>query len=494
MARRRRHGALRGGRRSVLQARRGGVNALVIRNAEIDGRAGHDARIEAGVIAEVGVKLGRGVEEIDACGGALIPGLADHHIHLLALAAQANSIALDDVTTAAQLRARIEAAAAVLPAGAWIRATGYDEGAAGELGRRDLDALAPRHPLRILHRTGALWMLNSLALDAVACGEWPACVERDSRGAPTGRIWRGDDWLRDSLGAEPPPLAPVGRRLAAYGITAVTDASVTTDASAAELLAAAHRAGELPQRLTLMSGGALEAPKDGAFAVGPVKVLLDDHALPDFDDFVGRIAKARAWGRAVAVHCVTAAEFALALAAFETAGARTGDRIEHGGVIPKDAIGQLLRLGLTVVTQPAFVRERGDRYLAEVEAIDQPDLYRCASLIDLGVPVAGSSDAPYASPDPWIGIGAAIGRLTLGGRLLGHAEAVSPVRALALYLGTTENPGGPPRRIAPGAAADICLLRAPLREALRSPTTELVRMTLVGGRVVYDRAHTRAAS
>ena len=468
------------------------MNALVIRDAEVDGRAGLDVRIEAGVITRVGVKLGRGVEEFDARGGALIPGLADHHIHLLALAAQASSLALDHVSTTAQLRSRIQAAADASTPGAWIRATGYHEGVAGELVRHDLDALAPRHPLRIQHRTGALWMMNSLALEAVTGGDWPPCVERDNQGVPTGRIWRGDDWLRDSLGVPPPALAPVGRRLAAYGITAVTDASVTTDASAAELLAAAHRAGELPQHLTLMSGGAMHAPGDGAFTVGPVKVLLDDHALPDFDDFVGRIAKARAWKRAVAVHCVTAAEFAMALAAFETAGARPGDRIEHGGVIPAEAIGRLQRLGLTVVTQPAFVRERGDRYLAEVDAIDQPDLYRCASLIGAGVPVAGSSDAPYASPDPWIGVATAVERQTLARRRLGQAEAVSPAEALGLYLGATDNPGGPPRRVAPGAAADLCLLTAPIQDALQSPSAELLRMTLIGGRVVFDRAQPAA--
>jgi predicted amidohydrolase YtcJ len=175
----------------------------------------------------------------------------------------------------------------------------------------------------------------------------------------------------------------------------------------------------------LMSGGALAAPADGAFAVGPVKVLLDDHALPDFDDFTARIAQARRWGRGVAVHCVTAGELALSLAAFEAAAARPGDRIEHGGVIPAAAIAQLRALGLTVVTQPAFVRERGERYLAEVAPAEHPDLYRCATLLAAGVPVAGSSDAPYASPDPWAGIAAAADRRTSGGATLGVAERVS---------------------------------------------------------------------
>ncbi len=387
---------------------------------------------------------------------------------------------------AAQLAQRIAAATAARPAGQWVRATGYHERMAGDLDAASLDRLAPRHPLRVQHQTGALWVLNSAALAAIGAADGPASVERDADGRPTGRIWRGDAWLRTRIGAEPPPLAPVGRQLAACGVTQVTDATVATDADAATRLAEAHRAGELPQRLTLMSGGSLSAPADGAFAVGPVKVLLDDHALIDLGDFTSRIAGARRQGRAVAVHCVTAGELALTLAAFEAAGARPGDRIEHGGVIPAAAIGAIRALGLTVVTQSAFVAERGDRYLAEVDPAEQPDLYRCASLLAAGVPVAGSSDAPYASPDPWAGMAAAMHRRTTAGVVLGGGEQISAGEALALYLGAAGDPGGPPRRVEIGAPADLCLLKVPLAEALAEPRAELVRATFVGGGLVYQ--------
>ncbi|THD79425.1 MAG: amidohydrolase [Phenylobacterium sp.] len=459
------------------------ARGVILRDVEVDGCGGLDVRLEAGRIAEIGAGLaGRG-EELDGKGGALIPGLADHHIHLFGLAAQAASVELAGVATAAQFAARIAEAVAGRPPGAWVRVTGYHEAMAGELTRAELDALAPRHRLRVQHQTGALWVLNSLALAALGEGEAPPGFEPE-----TGRLWRGDAWLRGRIGAEPPPLAPIGRQLAAYGITALTDASVTTDADAAGRLAQAVRDGALPQRLTLMSGGALSAPDDGAFAVGPVKVLLDDHDLPDLDEFAGRIAQARAWGRGVAVHCVTAGELAVTLAAFEAAGARAGDRIEHGGVIPAEAVAQLKAMELTVVTQPGFIRERGDRYAAEVPAEEQPDLYRCASLKAAGVPVAGSSDAPYASADPWAAMTAAIDRRTAGGRVIGETERIGPAAALALYLGRPEAPGGPPRRVAVGEPADLCLLAAPLRETLAAPSAGLVRATIQGGRITYSAA------
>jgi len=462
------------------------MSALIIRNAEVDGRAGQDVRIEAGRIREVGPRLPSGGAALDARGAALIPGLADHHIHLMATAARAGSVILDDAADAADLAARLHAAAVSAPPDGWVRATGYHERIAGLLSRDDLDRMVSDRPVRVQDRTGGLWMLNSAALARLGNGDAPEGLERDAHGRPTGRLWRGDAWLQARIGRTPPDLATLGAALAAHGVTAATDASVTTDQAAADALADAVRAGDLPMRLLLMSGGPIAAPADGAIRVGPLKVLLDDRDLIPLEDFTARIALARRLRRAVAVHCVTAGELALTLAALDAAGAQAGDRIEHGGVIPAEAIADLRRLRLVVVTQPGFVFERGDRYLAEVDAAEQADLYRCASLIAAGVPVAASSDAPYSAPDPWAAMRAAITRRTRAGRTVAGGERVEPAAALALWLGAPEAPGGPPRRVAPGAAADLCLLKAPLAEALDALTPDLVAATLVDGRLTFE--------
>jgi predicted amidohydrolase YtcJ len=463
---------------------------LLIRNAEVEGRAGLDVRIEAGRVAEIGAGLRASGETLDARGGALIPGLIDHHIHILATAAQADSLALEGAATPQEMAALVSAFAATRPNGSWLRATGYHDRIAGVLDRDALDRLAPHHPLRVQHQTGSLWMLNSAALALVDSGEGADALERDAAGRATGRLWRGDRWLRARIGDAPPPLRPLGERLARHGLTGLTDASVGAGPEAAALLADAHRRGALPQRLNLMSGGPLAAPEDGAIRIGPLKILLDDHALPDWDEMIGRIALARALGRPVAVHCVTAGELALTLAAFDAAGARAGDRIEHGGVIDAAAVPVIRRLGLTVVTQSAFVFERGDRYLADVDPAEQGDLYRCASLLAAGVAVAGSSDAPYADPDPWAAMRAAVARRTRRGAAIGLGERITPATALGLYLGRADDPGGAPRRVETGAVADLCLLREPLAEALAALSGEGmagegVAATLVGGRVVY---------
>jgi predicted amidohydrolase YtcJ len=237
-----------------------------------------------------------------------------------------------------------------------------------------------------------------------------------------------------------------------------------------------------------MSGDFLEAPADGAFDVGPVKILLDEGTLPDLAELVLKIRTARRWGRRIAVHCVTPAELAFALAAFDEVGAGPGDRVEHGSVIPAAAVPILARMRITVVTQPSFIFERGDAYRENVEAEDQSSLYRCASLLEAHIKVAGSSDAPYTRGNPWDAVATAISRYTRAGYLLGGAERVAPTVALNLFLGPVSDPGGLARRVDVGANADFCVLGDSLRQTLADPRRAHVAATVVAGNVVYRRS------
>ena len=463
---------------------------LLIRNAEVEGRAGLDVRLAGGRVVEIAAGL-RGPEaNLDARGGALLPGLIDHHIHLFGLAAAAASVQLAHAAGPLAIGRALSQAAARLPPGAWLRGVGYHEGGhetgADLLDRWALDRMVADRPVRVQHRTGGLWVLNTAALERLDLGaDTPDCVERDDQGAPTGRIHRGDDWLRARLAQAPPSLAPVSADLARRGVTGVTDASVTNDEAQAGVFIGEIDRGAWRQRLMLMSGGALARPQGDAFQVGPVKVILDDHDLPDLEATVATAVRAHASGRTVAVHCVTAGELAFALAMFEQVGARRGDRIEHGSVAHPAAAAQIALLGLTVVTQPAFVFERGDRYLAEVDPRDLDALYPCASLMRAGIRVGGGSDAPYADADPWAAMAAAVSRTTRSGRALGERERITPRAALNLFLGPFEDPGGAPRRVQVGAPADLCLLHVPLDTALARPDAAHVAATLVGGEFIH---------
>lgn len=455
---------------------------MLIRDAEVEGRR-VDVRVVGGRVAAMHPALPRRGDDVldadvlDAEGAALLPGLTDHHLHLHALAAAERSIRCGPPVVHDRDALRRALALATPDEHGWVRGVGYHELVAGELDGESLDALHPHRPVRMQHRSGALWIVNGRGstLLGLADGDLPG-VERDDRGAPTGRLWRADDWLRTRLlGGTAPDLTAVGIRLARLGITTVTDAtpglrSVDVDA--------------VPQHVHLL-GLPLDAGAPRGVTVGPHKIVLADSGLPGLDALAGRVRAAHARGRGVAVHCVTREALVLLLAALDDAGAHPGDRIEHAALVPPDLLDELARRRLRVVTQPGFIADRGDTYLHDVPATEHADLYRCRSLLDAGVPLALSSDAPYGPLDPWAVIAAAVERRTPGRAVVGPAEALTPGTALAAYLSPAADPGGAPQRVAVDAPADLVLLDSPLRDALRAPAASAVRATLIGGRREY---------
>ncbi|MDT7571115.1 MAG: hypothetical protein QOE05_1289 [Actinomycetota bacterium] len=457
------------------------MTGLLLRHCRLENTAAVDVRIRDGRVMEIGRPLDHlGEEVLNGRGGELLPGLHDHHLHLHAMAAGLASVDVGptSVRSRAALVERLRAAAADGP----VRAVGYHESVAGELDRAALDEAAADVPIRLQHRSGRGWFLNTAALRALGLedADDPA-IERDAAGRATGRIWRGDRLLRDPDGPLP-SLAAVGRLLARYGVTGVTDATPDLAPRTAAALRSAHATGALPQRLLLLGAALGDAGPD----VGPYKIVLDEETGLDLDAVIEQVRECHAASRPVAFHAVTAAETVVAVTALRTSGGQPGDRLEHGSVLPPELDRELARLGVVVVTQPTFVADRGDDYLRDVEVRDRPHLYRCRSLLDAAIGVAAGSDAPYGDPDPWRAIASATTRRTRGGSVLGAHETLPARRALELFLGSAGDPGGPPRQVTTGALADLCLLDAPLDDVLREPSAEHVVATVVAGRVAYS--------
>jgi len=461
---------------------------LLLRGCELDGRI-VDLRTEGERIVAIAPELRAEAGEVvvEAGRGALLPGLHDHHLHLFACDAAMRSVPCGPP----EVRGReglARALAAQAGSDGWIRGIGYHEAVMGDLDRGALDALRADLPVRVQHRSGALWSVNSAGLDALRVGkdDVPPGLERDASGRPTGRLFRLDAWIRARLpGVAPPDLAALGRVLARFGITGVSDAGADNDAAVARRLADERAAGRLPQRLLVMGGLELDAAP--GFAVGASKILLDDARLPDPERLAHRIRAARDRGRTVAIHAVTRAELVMALGALDEVGPQAGDRIEHASVAPPELVDWIARLGLVVVTQPIFVHDRGDAYLRDVDARDRRWLYRGAGWRQAGVPLAAGSDGPYGQLDPWLAMQTAVTRSTRDGRTLEAQEALSPEEALALYLGPLAEPGSAPRRIEVGAPADLCLLDRGWKDLRHDLRGDRVRATLAAGRLLWQR-------
>lgn len=429
--------------------------ATLLDGTVVDVRVGHDIR-------EVGARLdpAPGEQVLDAAHRTLIPGLHDHHVHMHSAAAALTSVRVGprDVNDRDGLRRQL--ASATVGEDGWIRAIGYHEAVAGPLDRHALDEVSPAVPVRVQHRSGVLWTLNSPALLRVGLPDHP-----------DGRLRSADPNWSNSLQRRESGLEAVGRRLASYGVTGVTDATPNFGLDDVVKFAEAHQHGELAQRVHCLSPG---------------KVILHDDGL-DVDGLADWIGDRHDGGGTVAVHCVTAAQLIVALAALRAAGAHQGDRIEHAAVVPGDCLADLAALGVTVVTQPNFVAERGDQYLIDVPADEQPHLWRFASLLAADVPVVLSTDFPFGDADPWAAMRAAVGRRTAAGVVLGADESVPARTALAGFLGSPEYPCTP-RSVSAGQIANLCMLAASPEEALHELDADMVSETIVEGRVVYERA------
>jgi predicted amidohydrolase YtcJ len=408
-------------------------------------------------ITEVAADLTKQPGELvfDAAWGTVIPGLHDHHVHLRSAAAALTSTRVGpaEVHSREDL-ARVLRTAPVRSDG-WIRAVGYHEAVAGPLDRAVLDELSPSVPVRVQHRSGVLWTLNSAGLERVGLEDHP-----DGRLRSSDRSW-SDTLQRDDTG-----LADVSRQLCEYGVTGVTDATPDFEVGDIVRLIEAHRRGELRQRVNCLAPG---------------KRILHDADL-DLDELTSWIARRHAQDAPVAVHCVTAAQLVVTLSALRSVGTHPQDRIEHAAVVPDDNVADLANLGVTVVTQPNFVAERGDQYLADVPAREQHELWRLASLLRAEVPVALSTDMPFGHADPWAVMRAAVHRTTGSGAVLGADECVSAREALTMFFGKASRPTEP-RRIEPGQPGDLVVLGAPPAEVLSELDSGMVAATVIEGRL-----------
>lgn len=457
---------------------------MLIANAELEGGAIADVRVEGQRVAAIGrLEPLPGEDRIDAGGNLLLPGLHDHHIHVAALAASLTSVQSGPphVNTAEELAACLR-----VPGEGWLRATGYHESVAGMLDASTLDRIVADRPIRIQHRSGRMWFFNSAGLDIIlALRPAPSGLEQQG-GRYTGRLFDEDAWLRQALGGRPPSFAAVGAMLARRGVTGLTDMSPANGPRMAHHFAAENASGALPQHVLL--AGQLDLAEQalpGSLHLGAAKLHLHETELPALDDAVAFIRTAHGQGRIVAIHCATEVELVFALAALEEAGVEHGDRIEHASVAPDTAVADIARLGLAVVSQPHFIAERGDAYRRDVEPRARPLLYRLHAFLDAGVTLAAGSDAPFGGIDPWAAMAAAVLRATPEGAHIGEKEALSPEEALDLYLRAPEALDRR-RHVSVGAPADLCLLDRPWEKARADLSAVGVRATFVDGRQVFD--------
>ena len=501
---------------------------LVVREGLVLGHPGSDSIAIAGgqIIAHgqfAGLKplVGPQTHLVKLGGRVVAPGFIDSHLHFLEACAAATGISVQRCRTVGDVLADLRIAAGKTPPGNWLRAFGCDEAlmldGRGPT-RAELDHSVPKNPLRLKHQTLHATWLNSRAI-AILGFEAPdfkppdgANMIRDAAGKLTGLVIGMETWLSRHLPpvtiAESESRARImSRELAAAGVTNFTDATTRNGVEEVELFAKLAQSGAIAQRLGVMIGGQHldDAARCEQIASAANIRLAGVKFMPGYQ--YDRAGLARPVGLAIArgldcaFHATEVEELDEALAAIETAKANyAGDReiprfrIEHGGLIPHNYIDRLAAMNAWVVTNPGFIHFRGKKYAAEPGLVAH--LYRAKSLKDAGVHLAGATDAPVTPGRPLAAIATAVSRATLEGIELAPAEALSVADAFAMFTIDAARLGQLDAGvIETGCVADLIVLpRDPLSLKPADLMNLAVDITIVGGRVIYERGRPAIAS
>ncbi len=494
---------------------------LVLHEGAVLGHPGSDSvaiaggRIAAhGPFSELKSLVGPRTHLLKLAGRTVAPGFIDGHLHFLETAAVASGLAIYRCRTIADLLAELRVAAARTPPGNWLRAFGCDESLLLDKRgptRAELDHAVPKNPLRLRHQTLHASWLNSRAIAALgleAPGFRPpdnALLACDASGKLTGLVIGMEEWITAHLPrvtrAEIEARARIlSRELAAAGVTAFIDATVRNGVEEAALFGRLSGSGALSSRARIMIGAAhLESAEEAARAARPGGVgIVAAKFMPGVAYGEGqlshRVRRALSLGLDCAFHATEVEDLDEALTAIELARRQMGDadslpafRIEHGGTIPPNFIDRLVAMNAWVVTNPGFIHYRGLKYAEEPGLL--PHLYRAASLKRAGVHLAAGTDAPVTPPKPLVAIAAAVSRATMDGHQLAPDESLTIADALALFTRAAARLARLEAGvIEPLALADLIVLP---RDPLQLPPAELanlpVDVTIVGGRVIYER-------
>jgi predicted amidohydrolase YtcJ len=474
--------------------------------------------------------------------GVGVPGLADAHAHASGLGEQLATLDLRSLRKE-EILARVREEAARVPEGEWILGGGWDEGhfrPAVFPTAADLDTATTRHSVVLDRIDGHSIWVNSRALaegSVSRATEDPSGgkVLRDSRGEPTGiLVDHATAFVRRIVPAPSP--AEAERRLRAalmeyarLGLTSIHDAG--TDRETLHLYRKLAAEDELSVRIYAMVNGRgdfvdeilARGPEigvaEGRLTIRSFKVVLDgalgsrgaqlsepyadapsERGLETMDDteFRDLIRRAAAKGFQVGAHAIGDRAVRRALDAFQAAGEDASllrFRVEHASVVdPSDRL-RFGMLGVIASIQPMFAGEYARWSLDRVGSSRASWVLATRSLLDAKARVAFGTDYPASdSGDPLLNLYCAVTRRAADGSppLGFHADEGVPAETALRLL--TEGPAFAAFQeldlgaLSPGRYADVTVLSG---DPLTTPPDELreleVRMTIVGGRVVFRR-------
>jgi predicted amidohydrolase YtcJ len=475
-----------------------------------------------------------------------VPGLHDAHGHVVGLGEQLQDVDLRGTSSYEEVVGRVRRRLMSAKPGEWIIGRGWDQ---NDWAEKDwpthdlLSAASPDNPVYLTRVDGHAGLVNRKALDI-------ASLTRSTADPPGGRIMRGADGqptgvlidrAQDLATSRIPPVGReqiedrirlADRALRRVGITSVDDAGA--DANTVDAYKRLIDAGEIKTRLYVMVHGTLpeltpffqRGPltdyANHRLAVRAIKIyadgalgsrgaaLLEPYSdepstgglltTPPEEVYAQTLAAAKA-GFQVGIHAIGDRANREVLDVFERVerevpGARALRlRVEHAQILDAADIPRFARLGVIASMQPTHATSDMPWAAARIGAARvEEGAYVWRKLLDAGAVIAAGSDFPVEDANPLLGFYAAITRQDAGGMPAGgwtqsqrmtREEALASFTRHAAFAAHSETWTG---SLEAGKLADLVVLsgdimRIPPREIL----TTAVRMTMVGGEIVYER-------
>lgn len=487
-----------------------------------------------------------GARHIEATGKTVIPGLIDAHGHVMGLGYALIRADLVGARDKAEAIARLRAYEKRLPAGAWLLGSGWDQNDwPGKTfpTAADLDAAFPERPVWLERVDGHAGWANTAALRAAAAkagkpleGDWQPAGGRIERvgGKPAGVLVDAAMALVNAAVPAPDEALrerALGKALETavrHGLTGVHDMGVPREDLA--LMKRFADSGRLPLRLSayadadnaaladLCSEGLYRHP-GGRLQMRGVKFYMDGALgsrgaalLEDYSDDRGNrgllltepkalesaVRKAKECGVQVATHAIGDRGNRIVLDTYARVlgGEREGGhrwRIEHAQMVALDDISRFAALGVIASMQPTHATSDMPWVQDRIGPERVEGAYAWQRFLASGARLVLGSDFPVESPDPRLGLYAAVTRQDRAGQppggwradqRLSATEALRGFTADAAYAGFTEDEVG---RLAPGLRADFVILD---EDPLSAPAAELdelpIRSTWVDGIPVFQ--------
>jgi predicted amidohydrolase YtcJ len=510
------------------------VNANVVTLDAADRKA-QGVAIRDGKILAVGSNqeirrfVNKATRVIDVKDRTVLPGFIDSHAHLSHTALSLTSLDLSASRSIKEVIEQVHLSAKQLPTDKLILAYGLDETKFAEKRfptRFELDEAAPDHYVLLMHVTGHACACNTRSLRYVNFPADEQGVDKELQtGEPTGVLrdpavyparvklmnLRNDEelkratWLaaEDAVRVGLTTIHSMGEPLGERNVRIIEEIieelpvrvkvywkhskAKTTGDIDDDVEKARTRAG-----LKVIADGAIETHTAALF-----EPYTDDPSTKGMLYFTQEymnelVLKAHKAGVQLAIHCESDASIEQVLNAYENALSKHPrkdhrHRIDHYELATEEQHKRVARLGVALAMQPAFIYLWGGpdgkyRQFLGDERMKRAHTY--ASLLELGILIAGGSDCPVTHWNPVLGIHS----------LVNHPDSsqrVSVRDALRIFtldgakIAFEEHLKGSIER---GKFADLAVVTSDPLVSEPSKIIDIeVLMTIVSGNVVYAK-------